>query len=143
MKSLHMHNLLITFSEITRNFFHVLYGRKFMACFFYYVYGKANHTLPIVYVCVGAFFFFFFCRVWSFSGEGHYMGDEMATWFSQFLGKEGLRVYYMSPRHKPRRLQDDPRWVDMTTWKDEVGMELPIKWQEETTPLYERRLPMS
>ena len=49
------------------------------------------------------------------------MGDEAGAWFSRFLDKEGCHVYYMSPRHKARRLVEDPMWSDMTKEGDQVS----------------------
>lgn len=53
-------------------------------------------------------------RVWELCGEGVDVGDEAAGWMSHFLSKEGCRVHYMSPEHKPRVLLEDERWTDIT-----------------------------
>ncbi len=66
----------------------------------------------------------FFSRIWKFSGEGIYMGDEIGSWFSRYLGDEGCSVYYMSPSHKPRYLMDDPVWTDLTQPGDQVSLNL-------------------
>ena len=52
-------------------------------------------------------------RVWRSSGEGVDVGREVSVWLEQYLGQEGYKIYYMSPRHKARVLLDDPRWADV------------------------------
>ena len=53
-------------------------------------------------------------------GEGMEVGDEAASWVSQFLEKDGCRVYYMAPHNKPRVLSTDPRWYMFTEPEDQV-----------------------
>lgn len=61
-------------------------------------------------------------RVWGMTGEGVDMGEELGAWFSSYLGKEGLHVYYMSPQHKPRVLSTDTTWGDISRHDDEVSI---------------------
>ena len=49
------------------------------------------------------------------------MGEELGAWFSRYLGKDGLRVYYMSPLHRPRVLMDDSKYSDFSHPGDEVS----------------------
>ncbi len=60
-------------------------------------------------------------RVLRVSGEGVYMGDEVGAWMSRFLGKDGFKVYFMSPQHRGRSLRDDSRWDDCTQPGEEVS----------------------
>ena len=48
------------------------------------------------------------------------MGREVASWLEQYLGKEGFRLLYMSPRHRGRQLMDDNVWSDVCTEEYEV-----------------------
>ncbi len=49
------------------------------------------------------------------------MGDEIGAWISCYLGKEGFKVYFMSPQHKGRILGDHKRWDDFTLPGEEVS----------------------
>ena len=51
------------------------------------------------------------------------VGDEAAKWVSRFLEKEGCRMYYMSPRHKPRVLLEDEQWTECCRPGEEVYMQ--------------------
>ena len=58
--------------------------------------------------------------VWRTYGEAVDMGREVASWLEQYLGKEGFRLLYMSPRHRGRQLMDDNLWSDVCTEEYEV-----------------------
>ena len=55
------------------------------------------------------------------SGEGVCLGEEAGSWFSKFLGKEGCRVYHMTPQNRARFVRNDPRWIDIAKPDDQAS----------------------
>ncbi len=54
------------------------------------------------------------------SGEGWDVGEEASQWVSQFLGRDGCRLYYMAPENKARKLKEDSKYGDFAAPEDEV-----------------------
>ena len=50
-------------------------------------------------------------------GEGQYIGDEAAQWFSNYLNKPGYKMYQLS---KHRLIQEDDDWGDIGKPGDKV-----------------------
>lgn len=50
-------------------------------------------------------------------GEGQYVGDEAAQWFSSYLNKPGYKMYQMS---QPRVICEDEKWGDVGLPEDKV-----------------------
>ncbi len=56
-------------------------------------------------------------RVFRNYGEGRYVGDEAAEWFSKYLDKPGCKMYQLS---KPRIIREDEKWGDVALPDDKV-----------------------
>ena len=56
-------------------------------------------------------------RVYRFDGEGRYVGDDAAEWFSNYLKKPGYKMYQLS---KPRVICEDKKWGDIALPDDKV-----------------------
>lgn len=56
--------------------------------------------------------------IWETYGEGQYVGDEAAEWFSTYLEKPGCKMYQLSI---PRKMQDDEVWADVSKPGDETS----------------------
>ena len=65
------------------------------------------------------FVFFLNVRVFRMYGEGRYVGDEAAEWFSNFLNKPGCKMYKLS---KPRVISEDDKWGDVALPGDKVKL---------------------
>ena len=50
-------------------------------------------------------------------GEGQYVGDEAAQWFSNYLNKPGCKMYQLS---QPRVISEDEKWGDVGRPDDKV-----------------------
>ena len=50
-------------------------------------------------------------------GEGQYVGDEAAEWFSNYMGKPGFKVYQLS---RPRVIREHDEWSDIGEAGDKV-----------------------
>ena len=50
-------------------------------------------------------------------GEGQYVGDEAAQWFSSYLNKPGCKMYQLS---QPRVICEDEKWGDVGRPDDKV-----------------------
>ena len=50
-------------------------------------------------------------------GEGRYVGDEAAQWFSSYLNKPGCKMYQLS---QPRVIYEDEKWGDVGRPDDKV-----------------------
>ena len=50
-------------------------------------------------------------------GEGKYVGDEAADWFSSYLNKPGYKMYQLS---QPRVICEDEKWGDVGLPDDKV-----------------------
>ena len=50
-------------------------------------------------------------------GEGQYVGDEAAQWFSSYLNKPGCKMYQLS---QPRVICEDEKWGDVGLPDDKV-----------------------
>jgi len=50
-------------------------------------------------------------------GEGRYIGDEAAQWFSNYLSKPGCKMYQLS---QPRVICEDEKWGDVGLPEDKV-----------------------
>lgn len=59
-------------------------------------------------------------RVWRSYGECMDVGSEVGAWLDEYLGGEGFKMYYMSPHHKGRMLQDDVQWADVCREGEQV-----------------------
>ncbi|KAL9953901.1 hypothetical protein ACROYT_G041374 [Oculina patagonica] len=57
-------------------------------------------------------------KVWRMYGEGQYVGDEAAEWFSKYLNKPGYKMYQMS---QPRLICTDNKWGDVGLPDDRVS----------------------
>ncbi|KAJ7365559.1 Mitochondrial amidoxime reducing component 2 [Desmophyllum pertusum] len=51
-----------------------------------------------------------FDRIFGMEGEGQYVGDEAAEWFSNYMGKPGFKVYQLS---RPRVIREHDEWSDI------------------------------
>ena len=56
-------------------------------------------------------------RVWRVYGEGCYVGDEAAEWFSNYLKKPGCKLYKLS---RPKLICEDDKWGDVALPDDKV-----------------------
>ena len=54
-------------------------------------------------------------------GEGRYVGDEAAQWFSSYLNKPGCKMYQLS---QPRVICEDEKWGDVGRPGDKVQLDI-------------------
>ena len=54
-------------------------------------------------------------------GEGQYVGDEAAQWFSSYLNKPGCKMYQLS---QPRVICEDEKWGDVGLPDDKVQLDI-------------------
>ncbi|KAL9953903.1 hypothetical protein ACROYT_G041376 [Oculina patagonica] len=57
-------------------------------------------------------------KIFGMEGEGQYVGDEAAEWFSYYLKKPGYKMYQLS---KHRLIQEDDDWGDIGRPGDKVS----------------------
>lgn len=50
-------------------------------------------------------------------GEGQYVGDEAAEWFSKYMNKPGFKMYQLS---RPRVIREHDEWSDIGEAGDKV-----------------------
>lgn len=50
-------------------------------------------------------------------GEGQYVGDEAAEWFSKYMNKPGFKMYKLS---RPRVIREHDEWSDIGEAGDKV-----------------------
>lgn len=50
-------------------------------------------------------------------GEGQYVGDEAAEWFSKYMNKPGYKMYQLS---RPRVIREHDEWSDVGEAGDKV-----------------------
>ena len=50
-------------------------------------------------------------------GEGQYVGDEAAEWFSKYMNKPGFKMYKLS---RPRVIREHDEWSDIGDAGDKV-----------------------
>lgn len=50
-------------------------------------------------------------------GEGQYVGDEAAEWFSKYMNKPGYKMYKLS---RPRVIREHDEWSDIGEAGDQV-----------------------
>ena len=60
-------------------------------------------------------------RVWRMDGQGQYVGDEAAQWFSSYLNKPGCKMYQLS---QPRVICEDEKWGDVGRPDDKVQLDI-------------------
>ena len=52
-------------------------------------------------------------------GEGQYVGDEAAEWFSKYMNKPGYKMYKLS---RPRVIREHDEWSDIGEAGDKVTL---------------------
>ena len=56
-------------------------------------------------------------RIFGMEGEGQYVGDEAAEWFSKYMNKPGFKMYQLS---RPRVIREHDEWSDIGEAGDKV-----------------------
>lgn len=56
-------------------------------------------------------------RIFGMEGEGQYVGDEAAEWFSKYMNKPGFKMYKLS---RPRVIREHEEWSDIGEAGDKV-----------------------